>query len=139
MDALPIVEETGLPFASKVKVELGDGSHVGVMHACGHDMHQTVLVATAQTLVALKDRWKGTVVFIAQPAEEIGAALAMIEDGLHTLPPITARLARQPRADGTVGYARLGLGQRGLGRITPRPRRPRLPHASIDPVVTAAR
>ena len=83
MDALPIVEKTGLPFASKVKVKQPDGSTVGVMHACGHDVHQTVLVGTAQTLVALKNEWAGTVVFVAQPAEELGrGAEMMIKAGL---------------------------------------------------------
>ncbi len=80
MDALPIIEDTGVPYASKVKVELGDGSHVGVMHACGHDMHQTVLVATAQMLAGMKEHWHGRAVFVAQPAEEIGRGAAMMID-----------------------------------------------------------
>lgn len=83
MDALPVVEETELPYRSEVTVTRADGHTVGVMHACGHDMHQTVLVGTAETLAATRDRWRGTLVMIAQPAEEIGAgARAMIEDGL---------------------------------------------------------
>lgn len=81
MDALPIVEETGLPYASQVRVEREDGSTVGVMHACGHDVHQTCLVASAETLVKLRDSWQGTLMILAQPAEEIGAgARMMIED-----------------------------------------------------------
>lgn len=85
MDALPVVEETGLEYASTVKTKGKDGADVGVMHACGHDMHQTVLVGTARTLAALKDQWRGTVLAIAQPAEEIGVgAKAMIDDGLFT-------------------------------------------------------
>ena len=83
MDALPVLEDTGLPYASKATFTKPDGSKVGVMHACGHDMHQTVLAGTAKTLAAMKDHWAGTIVFVAQPAEEIGqGARLMIEDGL---------------------------------------------------------
>ena len=83
MDALPIAEETGLPYASKVKFKREDGSEVGVMHACGHDMHQTCLLGTARLLVELRDKWRGKVMIVAQPAEEIGSgARAMIKDGL---------------------------------------------------------
>jgi amidohydrolase len=85
MDALPIVEETGLPYASKVTVKGKDGADVGVMHACGHDIHVTCLVGTADLLAKLKDRWSGTVVAILQPAEEVGiGAKAMIDAGLFT-------------------------------------------------------
>lgn len=85
LDALPIVEQTGAPYASHVTVKQDDGHVVGVMHACGHDIHQTCLVGTAEVLAALKDQWRGTVMIIAQPAEEIGVgARAMIEDGLFT-------------------------------------------------------
>src|SRR5206468_11318983 len=73
MDALPIVEQTGLPYASKLRVKNRDGVEVGVMHACGHDIHMSSWVGTARVLAALKDRWSGTVVFIGQPAEEIVA------------------------------------------------------------------
>lgn len=83
MDALPIVEETDLPFASKVTVTRPDGHAVGVMHACGHDMHQTCLIGVAELLAQLKGQWRGRVMIVAQPAEEIGVgALAMIRDGL---------------------------------------------------------
>lgn len=83
MDALPIVEETGLPYASKVTVQRDDGHIVGVMHACGHDIHQTVLVGTATLLAELREKWRGSVMIVAQPAEEIGVgALAMIKDGI---------------------------------------------------------
>lgn len=85
MDALPIVEETGLPHASKVTVKGKDGADIGVMHACGHDMHVTCLVGTAGLLSKLRDHWQGTVVAILQPAEEVGiGAKAMIDDGLFT-------------------------------------------------------
>jgi len=83
MDALPIVEETGLPYASKVTVERSDGSQVGAMHACGHDVHQTVFIGTAKLLSDLRQHWSGKLMLIAQPAEEIGAgAREMIEDHL---------------------------------------------------------
>ncbi|MGB7284567.1 MAG: amidohydrolase [Candidatus Acidiferrum sp.] len=85
LDALPIVENTGLPYASHVKVKRADGSEVGVMHACGHDLHMTVFLGTAHMLMQLKDRWSGTVVMIGQPAEEtVGGAKAMIRAGLFT-------------------------------------------------------
>src|SRR4051812_20232209 len=84
MDALPIVEQTGLPYASKVTTRDRTGREVGVMHACGHDVHMTCLVGTARVLAALKDRWNGTLVMVGQPAEEIGAgARLMMADGLY--------------------------------------------------------
>ncbi|OGD23701.1 MAG: hypothetical protein A2Y70_05125 [Candidatus Aminicenantes bacterium RBG_13_64_14] len=82
MDALPITEETGLPFASKVTAEL-DGRETGVMHACGHDIHTTMLLGAAAVLARLRNKLPGTVLFIAQPAEEAGdGALAMIKNGV---------------------------------------------------------
>ncbi len=82
MDALPITEETGLPFASKEKMTL-DGQEVGLMHACGHDIHTTVLLGVAAVLSEFRDSLRGTVLFVAQPAEEtIGGASRMLEDGL---------------------------------------------------------
>jgi amidohydrolase len=84
MDALPIVENTGLPYASHVKVKRAGGAEVGVMHACGHDLHMTVFLGTARMLAQLKDRWSGTVVLIGQPAEEtVGGAQAMLRAGLY--------------------------------------------------------
>ncbi len=88
MDALPVIEETGLPFASTVQALDDRGRKVGVMHACGHDVHMTVWSGTASFLGQHKELWKGTVVFIAQPAEEIGAgARQMIDGGLFTFFP----------------------------------------------------
>jgi hippurate hydrolase len=85
MDALPIVENTGLSYASHVKVKRADGSEVGVMHACGHDVHMAVFLGTARMLAQLKDQWRGTLVLIGQPAEEIvGGARAMLRAGLFT-------------------------------------------------------
>jgi hippurate hydrolase len=83
LDALPVVEATNLAFASKVKVKDAGGNEVGVMHACGHDVHITNLIGVARYLAANKDKWKGTLFLLGQPAEERGAgAQAMLEDGL---------------------------------------------------------
>jgi amidohydrolase len=84
MDGLPLREATGLPYASTVTQVDVTGVEQPVMHACGHDVHVTALVGTARRLIALKDRWSGTVMLLAQPAEErIGGAKAMLEDGLY--------------------------------------------------------
>jgi hippurate hydrolase len=85
LDALPVSEETGLPYASKVKATDSTGKEVGVMHACGHDVHMTCLVGTARWLAEHRPAWAGTVVLIGQPAEERGSgARAMLDDGLYT-------------------------------------------------------
>ncbi len=85
MDGLPVVEQTGLPFASTVRGVSRSGTETGVMHACGHDTHMTAWIATARQLVANRAKWSGTLIMIGQPAEEIGAgAKAMIDDGLYT-------------------------------------------------------
>lgn len=84
LDALPVTEATGLPYASTVKTKNADGQVVGVMHACGHDIHMTSFLGTARALVQMKDRWHGTLEMIGQPAEEIGkGADAMLRDGLY--------------------------------------------------------
>jgi len=85
MDALPVTENTGLPYASQVKAKRADGTEVGVMHACGHDLHITVFLGTAHMLAQFKNKWSGTVVLIGQPAEEtVGGAQAMLKAGLYT-------------------------------------------------------
>lgn len=85
MDALPVKEQTGLPFASKAMGKLPDGTQTPVMHACGHDTHMTAWLGAARRMVAMKDQWSGTLVMILQPAEEIGVgAKAMLDDGLYT-------------------------------------------------------
>jgi amidohydrolase len=85
MDGLPVIEQTGLPYASKVRGVSKSGLETGVMHACGHDTHMSAWVGTARQLVANKDNWSGTLVMILQPAEEIGSgARAMLADGLYT-------------------------------------------------------
>ena len=70
LDALPLEEKTGLPYASKVKTKNDAGEEVSVMHACGHDIHMTVFVGTARLLSALRDQWHGTLIMVGQPAEE---------------------------------------------------------------------
>lgn len=83
LDALPIIENTGVPYASKVRVKNKAGVEVGAMHACGHDVHMTNLVATARYLAENKANWKGTLVLIGQPAEELGEGAGnMMKDGL---------------------------------------------------------
>ncbi len=147
MDALPVVEQTGLPYASKVRTRDRSGNDVGVMHACGHDMHMTCWVGTARVLASLKDRWKGTLVFIGQPAEEIGAgARLMLADGLFKRfpkPDYCLALHCDARLPfGHVAYTEgLALanvdsvdivvkGKGGHGSA---------PHMTVDPVVLASR
>src|SRR5437773_6903639 len=85
LDALPVREETGLPYASTVTTKNDAGQEVSVMHACGHDIHMSTFIGTARALGKLKDKWHGTIIFIGQPAEEtVGGAKAMLKDGLYT-------------------------------------------------------
>jgi amidohydrolase len=96
MDGLPVEEKSGIPYASNVRQVGVDGQEMPVMHACGHDVHITSLVGAAHQLAAMKDRWRGTIVFIAQPAEErVGGAKAMLADGLYT---------RFPKPDYALGF-----------------------------------
>ena len=96
MDGLPLVEKTGLPYASTRTAIPASGLETGVMHACGHDTHMTAWVGTAQLLAERKAEWSGTLVMILQPAEEIGeGALAMLEDGLYE---------RFPKPDYVLGF-----------------------------------
>jgi amidohydrolase len=109
MDALPVVEQTGLDFASKVRTKTPEGVETGVMHACGHDTHMTAFIETAKLLATRKDQWKGTLVMILQPAEEVGkGARDMLEDGLYTrFPRPTHALAFHDAANleaGVIGY-----------------------------------
>lgn len=84
LDALPVEERTGLPYASAVKTKNEVGQEVGVMHACGHDIHITSMLGTAKALSELKNQWSGTLVIIGQPAEEVThGAKAMLRDGLY--------------------------------------------------------
>jgi len=84
MDALPVEEKTGLEYASTVRATSTQGQDVGVMHACGHDIHMTVLLGTAREMAARKGKWHGTLVLIGQPSEEtIDGARAMLADSLY--------------------------------------------------------
>jgi hippurate hydrolase len=147
MDALPVAEETGLEYASKVRTENERGQVVGVMHACGHDIHMSNLVGVARMLAANKSAWQGTVVFLLQPAEERGAgAKAMLDDGLLTMfPRPDFALALHVAADsasGTVGYCpgyscanvdSVDITVKGRGGHGA------YPETTIDPVVVAAK
>jgi len=116
LDALPIEEKTGLPFASKVKTKSDSGEMVSVGHMCGHDIHMSAWVGTAELMAKNREHWHGTLMLVGQPAEEIVAgATAMLRDGLFT---------RFPKPD----YA--------LGMHTPkRPCRPAL--SGSIPVISA--
>ena len=132
MDALPITEETGVPYASHVKTKNKAGQEVGVMEACGHDVHTTVLIGTARTLAAKKSAWHGTLMIVGQPSEEtIDGAKAMVADhlferfgkpdmviGLHDT---NTRAGGHRRAHLRPGHGLLHLGR----RHHPRHRRPR--------------
>jgi amidohydrolase len=84
MDALPVEEETGLPYASKAVARNDEGKEVHVMHACGHDAHISMFIGVARALAKLKDQWHGTIIFVAQPAEELGSgARALLNAGLY--------------------------------------------------------
>ena len=146
MDALPVEEKTGLPYASTMKRTDKDGNEVAVMHACGHDMHMTVLIGVAQTMANLKDKWKGTLILVAQPAEEVGSgAKAMVEAELYKkfgTPDYALALhtnANLPH--GTIGYCKNAalanvdmvnitvFGEGGHGAY---------PHTTKDPIVLAS-
>ena len=101
LDALPMEEKTGLPYASKVKTTY-QGKETFVAHSCGHDLHMAAWVGTARTLVALKNRWQGTLMFVAQPAEEVlGGAKAMLAGRtVHPLPQARRRIRAAYLADG---------------------------------------
>ena len=85
LDALPVHEETGVPYASTVTTKSDDGKDVPVMHACGHDIHMSTLIGTARALAKSKEKWHGTIIFVGQPADEtVGGARALLQDGLYT-------------------------------------------------------
>jgi len=110
MDALPIVEETGVSYASHLKSKNAAGQEVGVMHACGHDVHVTTMIGTARVLAAMKSQWHGTVMLIGQPSEEtIDGAKAMLADHMYErfgAPDLAIALHdTNTRAAGTVSLA----------------------------------
>jgi len=147
MDALPVVEQTGLPFASKVRATARSGVETGVMHACGHDTHMTTFIGTARRLAAMKDQWSGTLVMILQPGEETGeGAKAMLDDGLYTrFPKPSTVLAFHDAASlpagmigVTPGYALANVDSvdilvRGIGGHGA------YPQTTKDPIVLASR
>jgi hippurate hydrolase len=147
MDALPIEEKTGLPYASKVKARDGYGNLVSVMHACGHDVHMTCWIGAARSLAAMKDRWAGTLVFIAQPAEESGmGAYRMLNDGLFTkYPRPDYCLALHCDAEQPCGHIAftpgLAMANIDMVDITVRGKggHGAWPQLTIDPVVLSAR
>ena len=146
MDALPLQEASGLPYASQVKVKGESGEELPVMHACGHDMHTSILIGTAGLMARLQDEWKGTILLVAQPAEEaLGGARTMLQDGLfqrfprpdyalalHVKPELpTGKIAVKP-AYITLGAEALNViihGQGGHGAT---------PHKAKDPIILAA-
>lgn len=110
MDALPVTEETGLPFASVQRSVSESGVESGIMHACGHDTHMTAFIGAAQLLVDRRDQWSGTLVMVLQPAEETGeGAMAMLDDGLYErFPKPDYALAMHDAAQfpaGMIGYS----------------------------------
>jgi hippurate hydrolase len=145
MDALPVQEATGLPYASKATATDRDGNTVPVMHACGHDMHVTWLTGAAVLLAATRDAWHGTVMAVFQPAEETAeGARAMIDDGLfQRFPKPDVVLAQHvmPMPSGVIG-SRVGVvtsaGDSLQIRLFGRGAHGSMPQASIDPVVMAA-
>ncbi|MDB5263556.1 MAG: amidohydrolase [Adhaeribacter sp.] len=146
LDALPILEETGLPYASKALGKNDEGKEVPVMQACGHDIHMTVFAGVAKTLVKFKNNWKGTLVLIGQPAEErSGGAKAMLQEGLFTkFPKPDYCVALHSNANipaGQVGYTEgnimanvdaVDITVRGIGGHGA------VPDKAKDPVVLAA-
>lgn len=147
MDALPVAEATGLPYASQVTASNEDGSQTAVMHACGHDVHMTVWAGAATFLARHRDRWSGTLVCVAQPAEERGAgARMMLEDGLYArtdTPDYTLALhVTEQLPAGTVGfhpgYALANVDSVDL-TVRGRGGHGSAPHSTHDPIALAAR
>ena len=146
MDALPVKEETGLSYASRIRTKNERNQDVGVMHACGHDMHMTVFMGTAYVLMKMKNSWSGTLMMIGQPAEEKGAgARAMLADGLFVRFPIPDYgLALHVAADlpaGKVGF-RSGYSMANVDSVDITLHgtggHGAAPHKTQDPVVMAA-
>jgi hippurate hydrolase len=146
LDALPVDEKTGLPYASKVRVKNDAGVEVAVMHACGHDIHMTSLLGTAKLLSELKSQWQGTLVLLGQPSEEAGdGARALLKDNLYTRfpqPDFAIALHDKPDIEtGKIGYTpgyamasatSIDIKIRGVGGHGS------APETTKDPVVVAA-
>jgi hippurate hydrolase len=147
MDGLPVVEQTGLAFASKVRATARSGVETGVMHACGHDTHMTAWIGAARRLATMKDQWTGTLVMILQPGEETGeGAKAMLDDGLYTRFPKPSHVVAFHDAAAlpagvigiTPGYAlanvdSVDISVKGIGGHGA------YPHTTKDPIVLASR
>jgi hippurate hydrolase len=147
LDALPVEEKTGLPFASTERTTDAAGHEVAVMHACGHDIHMAAWTATARVMASTRDRWRGTLVLIGQPAEEDGdGATDMVQDGLFTRFPKPAYAlavhddSRYPA--GLIGY-QLGAVMSAIDELTlivhGRGGHGARPESTVDPIVIAAR
>lgn len=147
MDALPIEEQTGAPYASHARGVMADGTETAVMHACGHDMHMTTMVASVDLLASQKDRWSGTLVAIGQPAEEtLQGARAMIEDGLfERFPEPDYMLALHMDSELPAGEVGIKYGyfyaniDTGVITIQGRGGHGAYPNRTNDPVLTASR
>ncbi len=147
LDALPVTEATGLAFASTARTKDDNGTDVGVMHACGHDLHMAAVVSTARIMAGDRSRWRGTLVVIGQPAEErLGGARAMIADGLLTRfprPDFAIAVHDDPRYPaGMIGYHAGPVLSNSDGvtiRIFGRGGHGARPETTVDPVVIAAR
>lgn len=145
MDALPVTEATGLPYASTVRATNDEGADVGVSHACGHDLHVTWLMGAVRVLSEHRDLWRGTLLAVFQPGEEVArGAQAMVEDGMTTRFPRPDVILGQHvmvGAAGTVG-TRIGTilsaGDSLKVRLFGRGSHGSQPQTSIDPVVMAA-
>jgi len=148
MDALPVTEQTGLPFASTVRSTF-NGRDVGVMHACGHDMHTAMLMGAAEILAGIRDRIPGTIVFIFQPAEEgapageVGGAGLMIQEGVldDPAPEAIFGLHVSPYALGDVAYRSEGImaGSDNLWiQVVGRQTHGAVPWGGVDPIVVAS-
>lgn len=146
MDALPIREKTGLPYASCETVTGPDGQVTPVMHACGHDLHTTNLIGAARVLSASRDSWKGSLLFVAQPAEEaIGGARLMLQDGLFTrFPRPKWALALHvdpglPAGTVSIGHGYVTTACQSVDVIIKgRPGHGAAPHLGVDPIVLAS-
>lgn len=147
LDALPVTEKTNQPYASTKKITDSDGKQIGVMHACGHDIHMATLVGVARYMAANKDLWSGRLMLIGQPAEERGAgAREMLKDGLFTKfnkPDYALALhCNATLPTGTVslrsGYAMANVDSVDI-EIFGRGGHGAYPHTTIDPIVEAAK
>ncbi|MDE2220203.1 MAG: amidohydrolase [Gammaproteobacteria bacterium] len=147
LDALPIEEQTGLPFASRATATNAAGAVVPVAHACGHDLHMTAWYGTAKLMAQRRERWRGTLMLVGQPAEEIGdGAAAMLADGLFTRfpkPDFAIGVHDEPTLpSGVVGY-RAGYFRAAVDAIEivvhGRGGHGAYPHLAVDPIVIAAR